>query len=179
MSKRTSKPAFTSATSEADKPKLRDKDNAAPRPTPPSLVSRPALNIAPSGMMGIRTGLTPRLNIRAKPSDGILKMRTDHRANDQSYWIEGKITSMKGYAFTAEMQNELSPKGIEGGKILRLDVRKDGDLVMRYNQEWQVNAKTPEHKEALHRIRSGLDDFPQKDFKGFDLSADKDQDFER
>lgn len=37
-----------------DEPKIRDKDNAKPRPTPPSYVTKPAPNLAPPGTLGIK-----------------------------------------------------------------------------------------------------------------------------
>lgn len=37
-----------------DEPKIRDKDNAKPRPIPPSYVTKPAPNIAPPGTLGIK-----------------------------------------------------------------------------------------------------------------------------
>ncbi|KUP91587.1 hypothetical protein TRIHO_35440 [Tritonibacter horizontis] len=98
---------------------------------------------------------------------------------DQSLWIDGKILSMKGYEFKARFYDEPSNLGIDGGKISKLDVRKDGELVMRYDQGWTVDPKTPEHREALHRIRSRLDDTPVKNFKGFDREDDKDHGFDR
>lgn len=36
---------------------LRDKDNGAPKPPPPSQSRKPAPNLAPTGSMGIRRGL--------------------------------------------------------------------------------------------------------------------------
>ncbi|WP_159441614.1 DUF7678 domain-containing protein, partial [Roseivivax lentus] len=79
----------------------------------------------------------------------------------------------------AQQQAEPSKAGIDGGTITKLDVYKDNKLAMRFDQEWQLQPKTPEQKEALHRIRNGLDDTPQKDFKGFDRKDDKDRGFDR
>lgn len=42
------------ATPAKDEPKIRDKDNGKPRPTPPSFVTKPAPNVAPTGMLGIK-----------------------------------------------------------------------------------------------------------------------------
>lgn len=50
---------------------------------------------------------------------------------------------------------------------------------MRYDRGWDIDPKTPEQKEALHRIKNGLDDTPQKEFKGFDKKPDKDHGFKR
>ena len=87
--------------------------------------------------------------------------------------------TMPGYSFSAKLYDEPSKFGIEGGKISKLDIHKDGELVMRYDRGWDKEPKTPEHKEALQRIRNGLDDVPQKEFKGFDKTQDKDHGMER
>ncbi len=176
MARRTSKSDFTAASKAEDQPKLRDKDNAQPRVKPPTGVSRPAYNLAPPGMSGIKTGSQPRGQKGPEP-ERQRPITTKENNKDQSLWIDGKITRMKGYEFKARLYDEPSNLGIDGGKISKLDVRKDGELVMRYDQGWAVDPKTPEHKEALHRIRNGLDDTPHKDFKGFDRKDDKDHIF--
>lgn len=178
MARRTSKSDFTDASKAEDQPKLRDKDNAQPRVKPPMGVTRPANNLAPPGMSGIRTVLQPRVQQGLEPEWQRSEMKYDH-GTDQSLWIDGKILSMKGYEFKARFYDEPSNLGIDGGKISKLDVRKNGELVMRYDQGWTVDPKTPEHREALHRIRSRLDDTPSKDIKGFDHKDDKDHGFER
>jgi hypothetical protein len=178
MARRTSKFDFTYVSKAEDQPKLRDKDNAQPRVKPPAGVTRPAYNLAPPGMSGIKTGSQPRVQQRPEPERKQPTTSIDN-GKDQSLWIDGKITSMKGYEFKARLYDEPSNLGIDGGKISKLDVRKDGELVMRYDQGWAVDPKTPVHKEALYRIRNGLDDTPHKDFKGFDRKDDKDHGFDR
>ena len=55
MKEREIKKRFRLAvTPDKDEPKIRDKDNAKPRPTPPSYVSKPAPNLAPPGTLGIK-----------------------------------------------------------------------------------------------------------------------------
>ena len=178
MARRTTKSDFADASKAEDQPKLRDKDNAQPRVRPPAGVTRPAYNLAPPGMSGIKTGSQSRVQQGSEPERQQSTTSRDY-GKDQSLWIDGKITSMKGYEFKARLFDEPSNLGIDGGKISRLDVRKDGELVMRYDQGWAVDPKTPEQKEALHRIRNGLDDTPAKDFKGFDRKDGKDRGFER
>lgn len=49
-------------------PQLRDKDNADHTPSPPSWSSRPAPNLAPAGMGGIKRNLPPRAPVQpARP----------------------------------------------------------------------------------------------------------------
>jgi len=152
---------------------IRDKDNAQLTPKPPQGVTRPAPNLAPPGMQGIRTGLKQPVQRTTEPHTPPI-ITKDAGQRDTSLWIDGKITTMKGYEFQAKMYDEPSKFGIDGGKISKLDVRKDGELVMRYDRGWDKDPQTPEHKEALQRIRNGLDDSPQKPFKGFDKGANKD-----
>ena len=178
MARRTSKSDFTAASKAKDHPKLRDKDNAQPRVKPATGVTRPAYNLAPPGMSGIKTGSQPRVQ-QGPELERQRPITIKENGKEQSLWIDGKITSMKGYEFKARLFDEPSNLGIDGGKISELDVRKEGELVMRYDRGWVVDPKTPEHKEALHRIRNGLDDTPAKDFKGFDRKEDKDRGFER
>jgi hypothetical protein len=179
MAKRTSRLHFINVTDQTDKPKFRDKGNTAPRPTPPSFVRYPAPNMAPSGMMGIRAQAVPRQE-QQEPSPQTQPFnRANDNGDDQTLWTEGHIFTMDGYTFNAQLSDEPTFLGIDGGKITALDVRKHGLTVMRYDQGWQVDPKTIEHKEALHRIRNGLDDAPSKNFKGFDRSPNKGHGFER
>ncbi|MEP1610595.1 MAG: hypothetical protein ABJL72_01600 [Roseobacter sp.] len=152
---------------------LRNKDNAQLKPKPPQGVTRPARNLAPPGMSGIRTGLKQPVQRSPEPQKPASIPRGAGQV-DPSQWIDGKITTMKGYEFQAKMTDEPSKHGIDGGKISQLDVRKDGELVMRYDRGWDKDPQTPEQKEALQRIRNGLDDSPQKQFKGFGKGANKD-----
>lgn len=172
ISFRKNKPEATEVTNPDGSP-LRHKDNAQPTPKPPQGVTRPAPNLAPPGMQGIRTGLKQPIQHIPEPQKPS-NITKDAGQVDTSQWIDGKITTMKGYEFQAKMYDEPSQHGIDGGKISKLDVRKDGELVMRYDRGWDKDPKTPEHKEVLQRIRNGLDDSPQKPFKGFDKGAHKD-----
>ena len=55
------------ATPAKDEPKIRDKDNGKPRPTPPSYVTKPAPNVAPFGMLGIKRTSQIGPSLRKKP----------------------------------------------------------------------------------------------------------------
>lgn len=76
-------------------------------------------------------------------------------------WLRGRITSMPGYSFCAKVYDEPSKLGIEGGKISKLQVNKDGQQVMNYDRGWDDKPKTAEHREALQRVRNGLGDTPK------------------
>jgi hypothetical protein len=177
MSDKSSKDAFNQSVTNPDGSPLRDKDNAQPV-LKPNFSTRPAHNLAPAGAMGIRTGL---IQPAERPSEPPRQagVAPDQPKDDKSLWTDGRILTMEGYSFSAKMHDEPSKFGIEGGKISKLEVRKDDEIVMNYDRGWDVDPKTPEHKEALQRIRNGLDDTPEKDFKGFDRSPDKDHGFER
>ncbi|WP_224815631.1 hypothetical protein [Hasllibacter sp. MH4015] len=117
---------------------------------------------------------------RAIHSDPIQEagIATDHGEPD-SPWIDGRVTSMPGYTFQAKVFDEPSPHGIDGGKISKLDIRKDGEMVAHYDRGWDIAPQDTEMREALQRIRNGLDDTPQQSFKGFDKGQDKTQGMER
>lgn len=161
---------------------LRDKDNADPRLKPPG-VTYPAPNLAPGGAMGIRQSSQQQsLNLETpkpaqqQPRSGL---SIHGGKTDPGPWIDGKIVTMPGYTFQAKMNLNKTPHGIEGGAILKLEVRKDGKPVMAYDRGWDQKPKTPEHKEALHRIRTGLGDVRHKEFKGFEQKPGKDHGLER
>lgn len=105
---------------------LRHKDNAQLKPKPPQGVTRPAPNLAPPGMLGIKTGLIQPVQ-RSPELQRPASIPKETRQRDASQWIDGKITTMKGYEFQAKMTDEPSRHGIDGGKISQLDVRKDGE----------------------------------------------------
>jgi hypothetical protein len=156
---------------------IRDKDNAKPRPTPP-LGAKPAPNLAPGGTMGIRRNLVPQTP--QKPAQRPVsrpKPREDPEIT--TGWMEGKITTMPGYSFHAKMYNEPSKHGIGGGKISKLEVRKDDQLVMRYDRGWDKDPQTPQDKEALQRIRTGLGDRPKEPEKVKQPDRSKSIDFDR
>lgn len=148
---------------------LRDQDNAKPMPPPPRISTKPAPNLAPPGMAGIKKG-TPQKTVTPTHQSGI----EIHRPwPEDSRYTDGKLTSMPGYSFQAMLEPDPTEKAIEGGKISRLDVHKDGKLVARYEDGWQKKPETAQDKEALLRIRNGLEDTPRDQFKGIDHSKDK------
>ncbi|MEP3346336.1 MAG: hypothetical protein ABJN34_14890 [Litoreibacter sp.] len=177
MPDNSSKDAFNQSVTNPDGSPLCDKDNAAPV-LKPSFAQKPAPNLAPAGMMGIRTGLKQPSERTPEPSkqSGVA---FNERDNDTSLWTDGRIITMEGYTFTAKVHDEPSQFGIDGGKISKLQVCKDGEQVMNYDRGWDDDPKTAEHREALHRIRNGLDDTPAKEFKGFERDQGKDHGFER
>ncbi|WP_050763165.1 DUF7678 domain-containing protein [Roseobacter sp. GAI101] len=177
MSDKSLKDPFNQVTNPDGTP-VRDKDNADSRPPPPRWSQTPQRNLAPPGMSGIRSGhkqATPR-PVEPQKQSGIA---INGDQTDKSLWIEGSIMTMPGYTFHAKLYDEPSKFGIEGGKISKLDVRKDDNLVMRYDRGWVVDPKTQEQKEALQRIRTGLDDTPKKPFKSFDHKPGQEQGIDR
>ena len=81
MNEREVKKRFRLAVTPAkDEPKIRDKDNAQQRPTPPSYVTKPAPNLAPPGTLGIKrssqigpfTSKKPKKRFRLGHSDDLV-----------------------------------------------------------------------------------------------------------
>ncbi|MCE8001004.1 MAG: hypothetical protein HEP70_19340 [Rhodobiaceae bacterium] len=169
MAKTPPKDAFERVTNPDGTP-VRDQNNAQMRPAPPRLANKPAPNLAPPGMAGIKRK-SPTPTVAPSFSKAPAGLSVDY--SKDSSWIEGRVISMPGYTFHAKVFDTPSQYGIEGGTISKLDVRKDDVLVMRYDRGWDTDPKTPEHREALHRIRNGLGDTQQKQVKGFEHKPGK------
>jgi len=205
MADDSSKDPFNRVTNPDGTP-LRDKDNAAPQHKP-NYSTRPAPNLAPPGMSGIRQPRQrdveepqpdkPKIQFR-KPEQQKEKIQIrkpepkklddkvqaglalDGGRNENSHWVSGRIITMPGYTFHAKVYAEPSTYGIDDGKISKLQVKKDGHEVINYDRGWDVRPETAEQKEAMQRIRNGLDDMPErKPFKGFDPSKDRGHGMER
>lgn len=161
--------------------RIRSRDNTDAVPQPPR-GAQGLPDLAPGGSLGVKRNLVPQQApvTPQRPSAGL---SLNHDPDDQSHWIEGRIITMPGYSFHAKMYDEPSQFGIEGGMISKLDVRKDDQLVMRYDRGWARDPETAEHVEALHRIRNGLGDVPKDQDKPKDHDQIQDRakgwDFER
>jgi len=193
MADDNSKDAFNRVTNPDGSP-LRDKDNTAPQHKP-SYSGRPAPNLAPPGMSGIRQPRQreveksqphkPKIQFR-KPEPKIVPdkvqagLALDGGRNENSHWISGRIITLPGYTFHAKVYAEPSTFGIDDGKISELQVKKYDLEVINYDRGWDVRPETAEEKEAMHRIRSGLGDVPEKKpFKGYDASKNNDHGLDR
>tara|TARA_R110002124_G_C8972718_1_gene515358 strand:- start:9471 stop:10010 length:540 start_codon:yes stop_codon:yes gene_type:complete len=166
MAKRTTSRDAFQAAQKPDQAPLRDKDNAAPT-LKPDMPHRPAPNLAPPGMSGIRTSQTANIAPRepvAPPQAAISINEPD--VSEGSFHTQGRLLTMPGYEFAVKMYDEPFKHGIEGGCISKLDLRKDGELVASYDRGWSKDPDTAEAREAIHRIRKGLDDqTPEREFK--------------
>ncbi len=94
-------------------------------------------------------------------------------------WVKGKILSMPGYTFHAKVFDLPSSYGIDDGRISKLQVLKHGQEVVNYERGWDQKPDTPEQVEAVHRIRRGLGDMPEKEFQAYQHMPDKGHGFER
>ncbi len=159
---------------EIDPNSLRDQDNAAPRVTPPLGVTKPAFNLAPPGMSGIKT--SPRLATPPEKQAGIALDAAELTSHET---IDGRVLTLPAYSFQARLSDENAAQNLGGGRIERLDLWKDSDLVARYDKGWQRDPPTPEAKEAVQRIRNGLDPAQSKAFTPLVNQPDKDHGQER
>ena len=94
-------------------------------------------------------------------------------------WLRGRIAAMPGYSFSAKVYDEPSQFGIEGGKISKLQVNKDGQQVMNYDRGWDDKPKNAEHREALQRVRIGLGDVSRHRVVEPDIGSGKSRAMER
>ncbi|WP_299733090.1 hypothetical protein [uncultured Tateyamaria sp.] len=188
----TSKDAFGRITNPDGTP-VRDKDNAAPD-LKPTQTQRPAPNLAPPGMSGIKQPIAQR---QVSPHQEKIIFRKDPsslvpRANKQEaglsidggkvepdLWIKGTLITMPGYSFAAKMYDAPSEHGLEGGQVSKLEVRKNGEVIVNYDRGWDVEPKTGEHVEAVLRIREGLGDTRENEIKTPEQKPEKDHGMSR
>lgn len=154
---------------------LRDKDNTDPK-LKPEFATKPAPNLAPPGMVGIRSSTRQEQPEPPKPEAKLVIFDKPRRPDN--LYIDGRVLTMPGYGFQAKVYDQPSKFGIEGGKISKLDVTKDGELVGRYDRGWDLKPRTAADKEAVRRIRNGLDDTQHAKFKGFEHKGGKDHGLE-
>lgn len=121
------------------------------------------------------TSTERRERIQFRKPDNPLVPRSDeagmvidegHPTNDQ--WQAGRILIMPGYSFSAIVDDKPSGHGIGGGSITHLELQKDGGTVARFDRGWDRPPQTAEQREAIQRIRNGLDDPPKGRTTGFD-----------
>ena len=187
-----SKDAFERITNPDGTP-VRDKDNAAPD-LKPTYAQRPAPNLAPPGMSGIRRQTTQgqerpaqeKIIFRKDPSSLVpltnkqeAGMSIDGGKIEPDLWIKGTLITMPGYCFAAKMYDAPSEHGLEGGQISKLEVRKDGEVIMNYDRGWDVEPKTGAHIEAVLRIREGLGDTRENEIKAPEQKPEKDHGMSR
>ena len=64
-------------------------------------------------------------------------------------WKFGRIN---GYDYEAKVYDLGSEYGINGGRISKLFVKKDGRIVMNYDRGWDIRPTTREAREVLEQI---------------------------
>ena len=62
-------------------------------------------------------------------------------------WKYGRVSG--GYRYEAKVYDTGSEFGIDGGRISKLEVRKDDVVVAAYDRGWDVEPKTKEDKDVL------------------------------
>ncbi|MBL4645538.1 MAG: hypothetical protein JKY99_03655 [Rhizobiales bacterium] len=98
---------------------------------------------------------------------------------EKDLYIHGNITDMKGYSFTVKAYDLPSKYGIEGGKISKLDIRKGGVSVVRYDRGWDAKPQTARDLEATRKVQDAFGG-KEREFKPIvPKSPDKDHGHER
>ena len=163
--------------------KARDRDVNAPSPAIDKAPERPKIQFRKPEQKPQKIQLRKPKPARAKDQwkDTIPSgLSIDHKDNPESPWVTGRIITMPGYTFRAKMSDTPTKDGIDGGKIAELQMKKDGKEVVTYDRGWDSEPKTPEQREALHRIRKGLGNVPERrPFKGFGRGENKGRTFDR
>lgn len=158
---------------------LRDKDNAKPIYKPSHARNPPTF--APGGSVGMR----PSASTQEKAKSPLPPVQQDGIATkyptviEHGYVTDGLVLSMPGYRFAATVMDDPSRQGLGGGRIEELTVTKGAKPVAIYDRGWIKDPETAEAREAIHRIRKGLDDTPRREFEGIAKSSDKGQSMDR
>lgn len=156
---------------------IRDKDNAEPRPTPPTQVRQPAPNVGPSGMKGIQT--TPR-QLPNQKREGAEKLPSIVKTHSKPELLTGgRFTDKPDYGFAIEINPYQSFFGIEGGKIYSLEIQKQGEIVAQYkDMQWTKKPDKEEDTQLVQRLQDKFGE-PRKDFIPIMPVPDKDRGHER
>lgn len=149
-------------------------NNVAPEFKPRS-VEMPRPNLAPMGGMGIRQNLTPS---PVRPTK-VLGSDIAKGDSEKHLFVEGKITGIGNYYFIAKVEDRASERGIEGGKISKMDIRQGGVSVARYDRGWLVEPQTSRDAEAVRKVQDKFGG-KEREFKPIvPKSLDKDRGHER
>lgn len=156
--------------------RLRDRDNAAPRPAPPVFVSRPAPNMAPPGTLGIRRGLpVAQARQAAEPvsrplaetfrshstpqRDRLMRAGIEITGGDpdRDSWISGRFRDQPQYLFMAKINALPSGYGIGGGRVAELELLRNGRPVAHYRRKWNVRPEEKANRDAVNRLCKAFD----------------------
>jgi hypothetical protein len=156
---------------------IRDKTNDAHAPKPPDFAETPSLNLAPRGMMGIRRGLpsgpsrtAPVERTTAQPTERFNRQASSDsqrldkadiqvtRGNpDRDLWISATFRDQPSCQFTAKVHALPSEHGIDGGRISKLSLYRDGELAAHYDRGWDQKPETEQDRQAVERLRNVYD----------------------
>lgn len=154
----------------------RDKDNTGRAPKPPTFVpGGGASNLAPRGALGTKPGLPAAPIVPAKP----MHVEIINGTSEKDFGIQGTITSMEGYRFTAKVNDLPSQFGVDGGKITKLQINHGDRIAAQFDRGWDVKPQTAQDREALQKIRTVFDP-PDREFTPVaPKSPDKDHGHDR
>lgn len=86
--------------------------------------------------------------------------------------MSGFVNGYPQYKFNAKVYDVGSGYGIDGGRISKLDVRRDGHLVIQYDRGWSIEAITLEERRVLKPILEGFPEREHSHTRGADRAAD-------
>lgn len=162
---------------EQGNPNLRDKDNAAPRPTPPAQVRHPAPNVGPSGTKGIQARPQPLPSQKTEAIDKLPSIVKTHPKPE--LLTGGRFSDKPDYGFAIEVNPYQSFFGIEGGKIYALEIQKEGKIIAQYkDMQWTKKPEKEEHLQLVQRLQDKFGE-PRKDFIPIMPAREKDRGHER
>lgn len=85
----------------------------------------------------------------------------------RDHWVAGNVKRFDGYRFSAKVYDVGSRSGIDGGRVSKLRVERDGKTVIDYSRGWpngrDPKAMTGEQKAVLKEIVSAFPEPRQLD----------------
>lgn len=78
---------------------------------------------------------------------------------DTSFNLSGYVNRYRDYKFHAKVYDSGSAFGIDGGRISKLDVRRNGELVIQYDRGWSIEPRGRRERKVLKAIVAS---FPER-----------------
>lgn len=168
---RTSKDSFDRITNPDGTP-VRDKDNAAPE-LKPSYAPRPAQNLAPPGMMGIRQRPAATLVPQTQPQLTI----DSNFTSDTHRYVTGHYSAAPNIEFMARVSHTPTDKGINGSHVDQLVLKQDGQSFVRHNfiaEDADLAPQTDVDKKMMDQVCKELDG-DRRQLQDINITPDKAQ----
>lgn len=161
-----------------NKKNIRNKDNVQ-SVLKPNFSTSPALNIAPSGAMGIRQDLgQPQKQSQRQTTPPPVSIVKNHP--QPRLLTDGKFLNHPDHSFVLKVENYRSPVGIECGKVSQLEIQHQGKIIAQYiDREWTVKPSREDQKQMVQDLQDKFGERQKEFVPIIQHGSDKDRGFER